>query len=290
MVKAVRRITTAATWRGSPRRPRWDHSASGAVTGHTHVPKQGIPNSTLPLCQRRFRMPGGAGLADGTAAFNFGVIDLKGTPTLWCVVKSNGTYCVGQCDRPRPTNRVRPVQRLLVLPDDHEQHGRRISKEVTANGGQRLLRDRIPPATIAAGATARFWIQDLAGIHGAEGGTTYTPAEGGGVEFHLRLPDRLLSELRERRIVLRRELRQPTGALSYLGNVVPPYGHPLFVDFRVDEWSAHPESNPGLLGVSSLSPLMRRDSATTRARTSSIRRCTRCSAISGTPTPTTRPR
>ena len=30
-----------------------------------------------------------------------------------------------------------------------------------------------PPPRIAPGTTGRFWLQDLAGNHGAEGGTTY---------------------------------------------------------------------------------------------------------------------
>ena len=82
----------------------FDHSARGAVTGHTHVPKQGIENSTCLLPQLRLRMPVGRRTSTaGRALFNFGVIETDGTPTLWCVLKAHRAYCVSPSRGRRPT-------------------------------------------------------------------------------------------------------------------------------------------------------------------------------------------
>ena len=52
----------------------WDNSARGALTGHTHVPREGIQNSTCLYLNCGFECPSLPDIASGTAAFNFGVI------------------------------------------------------------------------------------------------------------------------------------------------------------------------------------------------------------------------
>ena len=157
-----------------------------------------------------------------------------------------------------------------MLPDDHEQHVEESRKRLR-DGRQRLLR-LVPSDHDRRRSHCAFWIQ-ISFIHGAEGGTTYRAGRRGRtVEFRLRLSDGCLFELRERRIVLVAELRQPPGPLQ--PGVVPPYDT-LFVDFRIDE-GAHQDQLD-----SSESPVLAVDAAgscTTRDRTSSIRRCTRSSA------------
>lgn len=211
----------------------WGHSARGAVTGHTHVPKQGIQNSTCLYVNCGFECPAVPDLGGGQAAFNFGVIDGEGTPALWCVVRRNGTYCVGPFDGA-------PADQLVYAPFSDYSCYVTIANE-TADELNRVSESADygyyvvdPPETIAAGETARFWLQDLAGLHGAEGGSTYEPAGGGErLGFVYGCPTGIFPNY-------------ASGGSSFAAssgnlplpnqprNVVPEWGHPLFVDFDVN--------------------------------------------------------
>lgn len=211
----------------------WDHSAPGAVTGHTHVPRQGIQSSTCLYLNCGFECPAAPDVVDAKAAFNFGVIDADGPPALWCVVESNGRFCVGPSE-------FTSADQLVYAPFSD------FSCYVTITNGTSVDLQRAaetvdngyyvtdPPGTIVAGATARFWLQDLPGIQGAEGGATYVPVDGGNpLHFAYGCPTGFFSNYVSGGSSFVASSGSPPGSLQP-GNVVPPYGHPLFVDFRVD--------------------------------------------------------
>jgi hypothetical protein len=159
-------------------RAAWANSARGAVTGHTRIPRQGILNSTCLYVNCGFECPAAPDIADGDAAFNFGVIGADGTPALWSVVESSGAYCVGPSE-------CAPADQLVYSPFSDFSCYVTITNptsedlqrtEETADNGYYVTD---PPRTIPSGATARIWLQDLPGIFGAEGGTTYAPVGGG---------------------------------------------------------------------------------------------------------------
>jgi UDP-2,3-diacylglucosamine pyrophosphatase LpxH len=212
----------------------WDRSARGAVTGHTHVPKQGIQNSSCVYVNCGFVCPAVPDIADSNAAFNFGVIDSEGTAALWCVVERGGTYCMGPCESTSVDQVVyapfSDFSCYVTIVNGTSGELKRTSE--TADNGYYVTG---PPATIAAGATGRFWLQDLAGIHGAEGGTTYAPADGGNpLQFVYGCPTGFFQNYASGGSSFVASSGSPPGPFQP-GNVVPPYGHPLFVDFRVDD-------------------------------------------------------
>ena len=212
----------------------WDHASRGAVTGHTHVPRQGIANSTCLYLNCGFECPSSPDIAGGTGAFNFGVIDSDGVPALWCVIKGNGVYCIG------PVNDV-PSDHVVYAPDSDYSCYVTITNK-TSNALERVTQTvdhgfyaTYPPATVAPGATGRFWLQDPPDLSGAEGGTTYASAVGGRqLNFVYGCPMGVFQNY-------------ATGGSSFVAssgstpdastppNSVPPYCHPLFVDFTVDD-------------------------------------------------------
>lgn len=217
----------------------WDHSARGAVIGHTHVPRQGIQNSTCLYVNCGFECPASPDIADGKAAFNFGMIDSDGTPALWCVVEGNGTYFLGPCEKTS-------VDQLVYAPFSDFScyvtitNGASEDLERTAETVDNGYYVTNPPDTIAAGATARFWLQDLPGMHGAEGGTTYAPVDvGNPLSFGYGCPTGVFSNYASGGSSFVASSGSTPGPLQP-GNVVPPYGHPLFVDFRVDSAGSLP--------------------------------------------------
>jgi UDP-2,3-diacylglucosamine pyrophosphatase LpxH len=214
----------------------WDNSARGALTGHTHVPRKGIQNSTCLYLNCGFECPSLPDITAGTAAFNFGVIESDGKPTLWCVVKGDGVYCVG------PVNVGPSYQDQVVYAPDNDYSCYVTITNKTSNLLERAAQtvDRgfyvtYPPATIAPGATGRFWLQDLPDIFGSEGSTTYALGAGGNqLQFVYGCPTGVIQNY-------------ASGGSSFVAssgsvpdpstpkNSVPPYGHPLFVDFTVEE-------------------------------------------------------
>jgi UDP-2,3-diacylglucosamine pyrophosphatase LpxH len=211
----------------------WDHAAPGAATGHTHVPKQGIQNSSCLYLNCGFECPSSPDIADGNSVFNFGVIDSAGVPALWCVVKGNGVYCVG------PANNG-PSDQVVYAPDLDYSCYVTITNN-TSNALERVTQTvdqgysvTYPPATIAPGTTGRFWIQDLPGPFGAEGGTTYVAAVGGiQMPFVYGCPTFLDNYASGGSSFVASSGGPPDPSTPK--NSVPPYGHPLFVDFTVDD-------------------------------------------------------
>jgi UDP-2,3-diacylglucosamine pyrophosphatase LpxH len=223
----------------------WDHSAHGAVTGHTHYPRQGVENSACLYVNCGLECASDPEIGDRKAAFTFGVIDAAGTPSLWCVVKRDGSYCVGPFAGA-------PVDHVVYAPfsdyscyvtlenatsDDLE----RVAE--TADEGYYVTG---PPSEIPAGATARFWLQDLPGALGSGGGVTYERGDTGRrLAFVYGCPTCLPNYASGGS-----SLTASSGVPPSTGqgrNVVPSWGHPLFVDFRVDDSAAQPWTPRSLL-------------------------------------------
>jgi UDP-2,3-diacylglucosamine pyrophosphatase LpxH len=211
----------------------WDHAARGAVTGHTHMPKQGIDNSTCLYVNCGFACPAVPDVTAGSGEFSFAIIDREGNPALWCVVARDGTYCVGPCEHTEADQLVyapfSDFSCYVTIANNTDEDLERVTESI--DNGFYVTH---PPDTIAAGATARFWLQDLLGLHGAEGGATYAPSgEGNQLKFVYGCPTGFFQNYASGGSSFVANSGNPPSP-SQPSNSVPPYGHPLFVDFRVD--------------------------------------------------------
>jgi UDP-2,3-diacylglucosamine pyrophosphatase LpxH len=211
----------------------WDRAALGAVTGHTHVPRQGITNSTIQYLNCGFECPSAPDMSQAGKTFNFGVIAPDGTPALWVIAGGDEGYVVAPVDHP-PADQVTcalfsDFSCYVSITNATPQELRKTSE--TVDNGYYVVH---PPDTIPPGETRHFWLQDLAGIFGAEGGVTYTPAEGGApLDFAYGCPTAYFRNYASGGSSLQASSTSPPDP-QQPGNVVPPSGHPLFVDFRVD--------------------------------------------------------
>lgn len=217
----------------------WEHSTRGAVTGHTHHPKHGIVNSTCLYVNCGFECPSDPDIADRTQASTFGVIDADGTPALWCVVKGDGKYCVGPYEG-APADQVvyspfSDFSCYVTVANTTSDDLERVAE--TADDGYYVA---APPAEIPAGSTGRFWLQDFPGPFGTGGGASYERGDTGKrLNFAYGCPTGIFPNY-------------ASGGSSYVAssgtapsatqpkNVVPEWGHPLFVDFLVDDSSVEP--------------------------------------------------
>ena len=212
----------------------FDRFARGTVTGHTHHPKEGIQNSTCLYLNCGFECPSSPDIGAGSAMFTFGVIEADGTPELWCVLRDAQGYCVKRVPEP-------PSDQLVYAPfmdfSCYVSVANRTSQDMervaaTADNGYYVS---APPALIPAGATARIWLQDLAGIHGAEGGATYKVADAETrLPFSYGCPTGIFSNYASGGSSFVASSGSPPGPQTPAG-AVPPYGHPLFVDFQLGE-------------------------------------------------------
>ena len=212
----------------------FDHSAPGTVVGHTHQPKEGIQNSTCLYLNCGFECPSMPDINNGRALFTFGVIESDGTPGLWCVVKDSQGYCVMPVPSPPPDQVIyEPFMDFscyVTIKNDTTEELTRVGE--TVDNGY-YVSD--PPAKIAPGATGRFWLQDLAGPHGAEGGTTYITADDAtNLAFSYGCPTGIFSNYASGGSSFVASSGSPPAPLMPQ-NSVPQYGHPLFVDFTVGD-------------------------------------------------------
>jgi UDP-2,3-diacylglucosamine hydrolase len=223
----------------------WDHSARGAVTGHTHYPRQGIENSTCLYVNCGLECPSDRDIGDRKAAFTFGMIDAEGTPSLWCVVKRDGSYCVG------PFTGA-PIDHLVYPPfSDYSCYV--TIKNATSDDLERAAESAdegyyvtMPPVEIPAGGTARLWLQDFPGVLGSGGSTAYGRGEiGNQLKFVYGCPTFLPNYASGGSSFLASSGVPPSAAQAK--NVVPSGGHPLFVDFLVDDTEVQPWAPRSLL-------------------------------------------
>src|SRR5262249_6239096 len=155
---------------------------------------------------------------------------------LWGVVKGNGVYCVGPIDGGVYDEIVYPpildYSCYVTITNNTSKPLERVTE--TVDNGFYVTH---APAMIAPGATGRFWLQDLPGIHGAEGGTTYASADGSRrLSFVYGCPTGVFQNYASGSTFVANS-GSPTDA-SMPRNSVPPFGHPLFVDFTVDDGDA----------------------------------------------------
>ena len=234
-------------------------------------------------------------IAASDRAFNFGVIEADGTPELWSVIDGEpGLLRQARPPRRHPTSSLRAVQ--WTSPATCRS---RTQTPTTWSGDRRrpttATTSSPPPASASPPARRRrSGCRTSPASTAPKGAHTYTPAETRpSAPVHVRLSHRDLLQLRERRLVVRRRARavrrrrrrrrvpcrrtvircsstSRRGAVSDPGDCAPGAWTP--------QQPARPRGRRG------------RIPATTRARTSSIRRCIRCSGTSVTPTGTTRPR
>ena len=212
----------------------FEHGARGIMTGHTHFPKEGIVNSRTVYINCGFECPSTPDLAGDRTGFNFGVIASDGTPQLWTVINDARGYCVLRDTSAGPDRTVfEPFSDFSCYvtitndgPDDLEKVSQRLDNGFYASA---------PPQRIAPGATAQIWLQDLVGIHGAEGAATYRRASNAQmIDFVYGCPTGIFSNYASGGSSYVSSSGSPPTAQTPAG-AVPSFGHPLFVDYIVSE-------------------------------------------------------
>jgi UDP-2,3-diacylglucosamine pyrophosphatase LpxH len=212
----------------------FEHGTRGVMTGHTHWPKEGIVNSRTCYVNCGFECPSAPDLAEGRTRVNFGVIASNGTPELWTVSDEGSSYCVKH-DRTAPPDRTvfAPFEDFSCYVTIHNEGPDDLEKvsEQADNG----FYVSAPPHRIAARETAQIWLQDLAGIHGAEGSVTYRhTGNHQTIEFSYGCPTGIFSNYASGGSSFVASSGAPPTANTPPG-AVPSFGHPLFVDFTVTE-------------------------------------------------------
>ncbi|WP_322755271.1 DUF4474 domain-containing protein [Frankia sp. Cas3] len=223
----------------------WQRGAIGAVTGHTHVPREGILNSAFRYVNSGFECPSEPDTENGrpTGGFTFGMIGADGGLSVWCVVKRGDAYCVGPFS-PKTPDRLVPsalsdYSCYVSITNAAEAALERV--EGRADHGYYVVE---PPATIAPGQTARFWLQDFLGPNGAEGGAVYTSAaDGARFDFAYGCPTILSPNYARGGTSFVANSGSPPDATTPKNSVPAPW-HPLYVDFQVGGDPGVPEWTP----------------------------------------------
>jgi UDP-2,3-diacylglucosamine pyrophosphatase LpxH len=208
----------------------FEHNSIGAVLGHTHVPKVGIQQSACRYINNGFECPSIPDIANGLTHWNFTAVGADGSMQLWQVVQRNTAYQVQLASAP-------PDQIVYSPSMDYSCY-----VKITNNGSRDLVRQNTaaqqgyyvvpPPAKIAANTTAEIWIEDYAGAQGAEGGVTYSQADGSGrMQFTYGCPTFLWSNYATGGAYFIATSANPPAPPYPQRNQVPSKGHPLFVDF-----------------------------------------------------------
>jgi UDP-2,3-diacylglucosamine pyrophosphatase LpxH len=212
----------------------FDHGAHGVMTGHTHHPKEGIQSSRCHYVNCGFECPSAPDITDGKAVFNFGVVSSDGTPELWSVTDDQGLFCVKRDTSAEPDRIVyEPFSDFSCYVTITNSGSEDLEKLTETVGSGYYVSP--PPATIPAGATAQIWLQDLAGIHGAEGGATYRQSgDGASLAFVYGCPTGVFSNYASGGSSFVASSGSPPAPGQPAG-AAPPYGHPLFVDFSVTD-------------------------------------------------------
>ncbi len=210
----------------------FEHGASGVMTGHTHFPKEGIVNSRTRYINCGFECPSVPDLNERRTGVNFGVIATDGALELWTVVNENGSYCVKR-DLTAPPDRTvfEPFEDFscyVTIHNDGTVDLEKVSERVD-NGFYVVP----PPQTIAAGETRQIWLQDLAGIHGAEGAVTYRRSgDTTTINLVYGCPTGIFSNYSSGGSSFVASSGSPPTPNTPPG-AVPSYGHPLFVDYKI---------------------------------------------------------
>ena len=218
----------------------FDNSASGAVTGHTHFPKEGIDNSACLYVNCGFECPASPDIADSQALFTFCVVESDGTPHLWCVVRVAQGYCVRQVPNPPSRSaRVLAVYGLLLLRKHRERHD--AGAQSRHGHGRRGLLRHGAARDDCVGLDRPLLAAGPRRPRRERGRRNLRLGERDEAQVLVRLPDGIFPNYASGGSSFVASSGSPPQS-STPANAVPSYGHPLFVDFKVGDDSV---SEPG---------------------------------------------
>jgi UDP-2,3-diacylglucosamine pyrophosphatase LpxH len=210
----------------------FERDARGTVTGHTHVPKSGIQNSSCLYVNSGFECPATPDIAAGSTEFTFARVDAGPMLKLFQVVRSGNAYGVAAAS-------AAPDQTVFAPFMDFSCY-----VTVTNDGDDELVKESEqaqsgfyvapPPASIPIDASVEIWLQDLTGVQGAEGNVTYRQASGTkSMQFAFGCPTGFIPNYAHGGASFVASSPAPPSA-NTSPNSVPETGHPLFVDFFVE--------------------------------------------------------
>lgn len=207
--------------------------ALGTVMGHTHNPKLGIRNSIIQYINSGFECPSVPDIDDPTEPkhFNFATVDSQSNLHLWEVVK-NGEDCEVKSVRADPDQVVFGpcMDYSCYVRITNNTNNELVMQAYEARYGDYVVP---PPNLIPPNTTVDIWLQDLPGIHGAEGSITYSHPDGSErLTFSYGCPTGPFSNYALGGAELVAASGNPPSSISP-HNQVPDKGHPLFVHFFV---------------------------------------------------------
>jgi UDP-2,3-diacylglucosamine pyrophosphatase LpxH len=210
-------------------RAAMERGALGAITGHTHKPRLGIQHSAIRYVNCGFECPSVPDIADGKASFHFGVVAAKSDLQLWQVAAKGNGFEIDTAGAPNDQIVFAPFMdySCYVRIANNTEHVL-VRQAQDAQYGVYVVP---PPEQIPANTTADIWLQDLAGIHGAEGSVTYSRADGSGtMALTFGCPTGFYINYATGGAAFVATAGAPPSATAPY-NQVPALGHPLFVEF-----------------------------------------------------------
>jgi len=200
--------------------------AEVVIFGHTHVPVRGLKDGFIEYVNTGFDCASMPDMA--SRHFTFIEVDIEAAHAQIMQVAGDGTggFAVGPFDGARRDEVVpRPAidYSTYVTLDNRAGAADLVLSGAEAKEGFFVVP---PPARVARGERARFWIQDYPGGHGSEGTATYQGANGA-VTLAFGCPTGLISN-----IAAGADFRSRIGNGDYGDlNHAPYTGHPFFVEF-----------------------------------------------------------
>jgi UDP-2,3-diacylglucosamine pyrophosphatase LpxH len=216
-------------------RAAFSHSARGIVTGHTHIPRFGIENSACLYVNSGFECPAVPDIAAGRAGFTFTVVDDGPSLGLFEVVRSGGEFSIDPATAPPDRTVYAPFADFsCYVQITNNGDDDLVEQAATASSGFYVVP---PPQRVGRGERAQFWIEDLAGLSGAEGSVMYGHDGGiGSIQLDFGCPTGFAANYARGGGSLVASSPRPPDADSP-PDTVPVLGHPLFVDFYVKSTS-----------------------------------------------------
>jgi UDP-2,3-diacylglucosamine pyrophosphatase LpxH len=207
------------------------HGALGTVMGHTHKPKSGIQNSSIRYVNSGFECPSKPDVIrpKDPDHFNFATVDSQSNLHLWQVVKHGKSFEVTTAGALPDHVVFAPfMDYSCYVRIANNTNNELVKRAQDAQYGNYVV---LPPNRIPANTTVDIWLQDLPGIHGAEGSVTYSQADGSGsMKFTFGCPTGFFVNYASSGAeFIAASGNPPTGNTAH--NQVPATGHPLFVEF-----------------------------------------------------------
>ncbi|MCK9580814.1 MAG: metallophosphoesterase [Methanoregula sp.] len=202
-------------------------NADVAILGHTHTPKGGLKEAMIRYINCGYMC---SPLPGGTLQYpiTFGEMDLEtGNLSIMSVKNPNDPFAPQTF--PDDTLVYSPFMDfscyISILNGTYFDMN---LKEQQATQGSYIVP---PPAQISPMQRARLWLQDSAGVHGAEGSATYANAESGKtITFTYGCPTGVYSNY-----CSPKPFRNKSDSGAWQTNTVVTGGHPFFVDFTAEK-------------------------------------------------------